>query len=549
MLPFAGEEEVVVTGFPPSPAAVAQLVEHNVANVVVVGSNPISRSSQALSPKVATRMSTSEAADTAAPEETPLQLEVTYQSPEACLREVLVTIPRGEIERYLKKAYDDLVPEAQVPGFRAGRAPRKLVEKQFKERVVEQVKGALVMDSLSRVTETQPFSAISEPNFDFNAVVLPDEGDFVFQFSVEVRPEFPTPQWKGLKLTRPVEETSAEDVDAAIRRVLARYGEVDAVDGPAAKDDQLLLSAVFEADGRVLSELEEMQTPLTDRLSFSDGICANFGEVMTGATEGETRQAKVVISANAEDEGFRGKEVDAAFRVIEVQRQVLPKLTPALLEDLGDFGTEEELREFIQQSLQRQVEYRQQQAVRQAVVELLAGSANFELPADLVRRQTARELQRKVLELRRNGFSENDIRKIVNVSRQNAQASTELSLREHFILEQIAEELKIDAEPADYDAELELIARQSDEPVRRVRARLEKSGQMDALRNQIIERKVLEVIVAEADITDEPVEKKEADSAEFAVYHSVLGTKDAPAIPQAMHDDSPGDQSKTDQAR
>ena len=71
-------------------------------------------------------------------EKQPIQLEVQVESPQACLREVIVTIPQAEVQRYLKEAYDELVPEAQVPGFRSGRAPRKLVEKQFKDRVTDQ---------------------------------------------------------------------------------------------------------------------------------------------------------------------------------------------------------------------------------------------------------------------------------------------------------------------------------------------------------------------------------------------------------------------------
>ena len=229
---------------------------------------------------------------------------------------------------------------------------------------------------------------------------------------------------------------------------------------------------------------------------------------------------------------------------MEVLHKSIPELTPAVLQDLGDFESVEEFRDFVRNSLVRQAQYRQQQAVRQAVVRLLTEHASFELPPELVRRQTARELQRKVLELRRSGFPEEEIRRIVNLSRQNAQASTELALREHFILEQIAEELKIEAEPADYDAEIELIAQQSDEPVRRVRARLEKTGQMDALRNQIVERKVIEAILAEAKVTELPVSRDSESDQEFAVFHSVLGTKDVSNIPQAMHDDTPGEEGK-----
>tara|TARA_R110002049_G_scaffold309268_1_gene519604 strand:+ start:138710 stop:140200 length:1491 start_codon:yes stop_codon:yes gene_type:complete len=475
----------------------------------------------------------------AAEETQPIQMDVKVESPQPCLREVVVTIPNAEVQRYMKNAYDEILPDAQVPGFRAGRAPRRLVEKQFKDQVVDRVKGSLLMDSLSQVTESQDFSAISEPDFDYNSIVLPDEGDFKFQFSVEVRPEFDTPNWKGLEFSRPVEQISDDEVTDSLNRVLSRYATLEATDEAAEMGDRLLITAKFTDGDKTLTTMDEERVTLEETLSFSDARCDDFGKLMKGVTEGETRQGKVKISDTASDEAYAGKEVDAEFSVVEVYKFENPQLTPEFLEELGDFESESELNDFIRDSLQRQADYREQQVVREKVVELLAGSANFELPETLVRRQTNRELERKVLELRRNGFDEDNIRRFVNSSRQNAQSSTESALREHFILEQIAEELEIDASPEDYDAEIELIAQQSDMPTRRVRARLEKQGQMDALRNQIVERKVIEAIIAEAKITDEKVKpKKEDEKSEFAVYHSVLVTKNDDAIPEAKYDDS-----------
>ncbi len=197
------------------------------------------------------------------------------------------------------------------------------------------------------------------------------------------------------------------------------------------------------------------------------------------------------------------------------------------MEELGDFERVKNLRQFVRESLDRQRSYREQQAVRRAVVELLTNNANFDLPTDLVRRQTNRELQRKILELRRSGFSDDEIRGYVNAIRQNAQAETEVALREHFILEQIAEELKLEAEAGEYDQEIELIAMQGGESPRRVRARLEKAGQMDALRNQIVERKVIDAIMAEAKVTEEKVKREETTDQSFAVYHHVVPVKGA----------------------
>jgi len=480
-------------------------------------------------------------------EKQPIQLEVQVESPQACLREVVVTIPQSEVQRYLKEAYDELVPEAQVPGFRSGRAPRKLVEKQFKDRVTDQVKGSLLMDSLAQVTDSQEFSAIGEPDFDYNSINIPDTGDFKYQFQIEVRPNFDTPEWKGAELSKPVEEITDTDVQEALDRVLAKYASLEATDEPAAVGDKLLLTAKFEHDGKVLSELDEENVTLEGRLSFSDGVCEGFGELMTGAKEGDTVTGKVTVADGVEDEDMRGTEIDATFHLVEVMKRENPELTPAFLEELGDFESEEELRDFVRESLTRQADYRTQQELRKAVVSLLADSASFDLPESLVKRQTMRELERKVLELRRSGFDEDSIRGFVNASKQNAQATTESALREHFILEQIAEEENVDADDADYDAEIALIAQQSDTPERRVRARLEKQGQMDALRNQIVERKVIEMIVEAAKVTEEPVEKKAGEEAgEFAVYHSVLDTKDADAIPEAKYEDNTPAGAETD---
>lgn len=484
-------------------------------------------------------MSTSIDSPENAAEATPLQLDVKVNSPQACVRDVVVTVPEPEVKRYLKEAYDELVPEAQVPGFRSGRAPRKLVEKQFKDRVVEQVKGKLLMDSLSQVTESEEFSAISEPDFDYNSIPEPGEGSFSFQFSIEVRPEFETPNWKGMALTKPVEKIGDEEVTEALERVLKDRATYEATDEPAALGDRLVVNMTFKEDDRVLSVLEEESVTLMESLSLSDGNCTAFGSDLAGKKEGETVTTTVEL-AKADDEEAEGRTVVAEVHLVEVQKLEGAELNDKVLEDLGDFESEEELREFIKDSLVRQAEYRTQQSVRQTVTGMLTESVSFELPEDLVRRQTNRELQRRVMELRRNGFDDTTIKGIVNALQQNARSSTESALREHFVLEQIAEEESLDVEPQEFEQEIVLIAQQSGQSPRRVRSRMEKNGEMDTLRNQIVERKVVDLIVENAKVTEEVVQsgEDEAGKDSFPVTHSVLGSKDDSAIPEAKYEDN-----------
>jgi trigger factor len=133
------------------------------------------------------------------------------------------------------------------------------------------------------------------------------------------------------------------------------------------------------------------------------------------------------------------------------------------------------------------------------------------------------------MELQRSGFSENEIRGAENDLRQNSRASTARALKEHFIFERIAEEETIKETPEDYDREIELIAEQSGETPRRVRSRLEKGGGMDMLRNQVIERKVVDLILSHAEFQEIPY-KPETTEAE-AVDWSASGEQES-TIPE-----------------
>lgn len=460
-----------------------------------------------------------------------LDFEVKVDSPSACERHVVITIPRSEVDRYRKEAFNDIVPKAQLPGFRNGKAPRKLVESQFKEQVAEQVKSSLVMDSLQQVTDAGHFSAISEPDFDYNAVVLPPEGDFRYEFKIEVRPDFETPKWEGLSLTRPSCELTEEHVDNHLARTLTRFMTGEPIEGEAKAGDTVTLNATFTIDGKKLSQLDEESVVVRKSLTFGDAIIADFDKLVVGKKEGDKFTTTVKISETAANEDYRGKEVEAEFEIHEIRRIEVSEISAKQLDDLG-FESVDELRTFVRTELARQFKYHQQQAVRKQVVDELTRGANWEMPESLIRRQTQRELQRLQLELQRNSFSPEQVSGYLNASRLNARESTIRALREHFVLEKIAEDLKVEPNPADYDEEIELIAEQSDTSPRRVRARLEKSGQMDAIRNQIIERQVIEKITEAAKVKDVPdeeflMDRSPASNVDFLIAGEMVDIPDA----------------------
>jgi trigger factor len=169
----------------------------------------------------------------------------------------------------------------------------------------------------------------------------------------------------------------------------------------------------------------------------------------------------------------------------------------------------------------------------------LTESAGWDLPQALLKRQSRRELERAVMEMRSSGFGEDEIQAQENSLRQNVLKRTENLLKEHFILERIAEQEKVEDSPEDYDREIARIAMQKNDSPRRVRARLERAGSMDTLRNMIIEQKVISLIEQHAKFKEIPYDS--ADTSDFFGADFFLAGQPKAEIPDAKYDPSLGD--------
>lgn len=476
-------------------------------------------------------------ADTATEEKPKLSLDVKIETKSSCERHIVVTVSRDDINRYVDKAYSELMPKALVPGFRAGRAPRKLVESKFRKDIVDQVKGELIVDSLAQVSEDHELAPISEPDFDPTAVTVPDDGPLKFEFDIEVRPDFDLPEWKGLKIEKPVKAFVDADVDQQLRRMLEQNGKLVPHDGPAADGDYLVLNLSFKKGEDEISSVKEETIRVRPVLSFRDGKIENFDKLMIGSKAGDKRSSKAKLSDDAPNQALRGQEITAEFEILEVKKLESPELDAELLQQLGDFESVDELRDTIRKGLERRLEFSQQQRAREQILEQLTVTASWDLPPNLLKRQARRELDRMVLELKRSGFSDDEIRAYGNELMRNSKTETARALKEHFILERIAESEKIEDDEADYDEEIRLIAEQSNESPRRVRAQIEKKGLLDALRNQIIERKTLAKIMEQAAFKEVPYLPEGAESA--ALDRSAGGGDEPSAIPEAQADSTP----------
>jgi trigger factor len=463
----------------------------------------------------------------------PQQVEITDAGP--CKKHVKVTVDRPAIDARMDEKFSDLARNhpAHVPGFRPGKAPRKIIEKKFQKAVAGEVKNEVLMASLEQLAEEQTLSPLSPPELDPGAVVIPEEGPLVYEFDIEVRPEFDLPDYKNLKLRRPTHAFTDEEVAKESRRLLEPYGQIVPKEGnpPTVAQDDLVTAdvSIKGPDGNEVNKLSEVRFKVEERLALSDGVAENFAKQMSGAKPGDTRTVDITLSQDLPNESLRGTNVKADFTVKDIKTVKLPELTPELLANFG-VRTPEQFNELVRTRLERYLEYMQRQSARAQVLAKLAGDANWELPRDLLTRQARKTMARKVMEMRSAGMTDEQILGRRRVLEQDAVRSTAVALKEHFVLQKIAEQEKLEIEDADIDAEIDRIADQEGESPRKVRARLEKEDLIEALATELLERRALDLVLSTAEYEDYETSQSEAEQGE-------VSTVDAQAVPG---DETPG---------
>ena len=427
-----------------------------------------------------------------------------------CKKHVKVTVDGAAIRTRFDEKYSEMMVNtpAQVPGFRHGKAPRKIVEKKYAKEVTADVRTEVLMASLEQLADEELLSPLAPPQLDPNSVVMPEDGgDMVYEFDIEVRPEFDLPEYKGLKIRRPIHNPSDADVDREMKRMLEPLAELVDKSSPdggtlALELEDVMVSDLTIRDGvRDLNHVTDVRLKVEKRLALDDGVAEDFGAVMVGAQVGDERTVEILLTPDVAAETDLNRRVNAIFKVKGIKSIQVPALTTEVLAKFN-VRTPEAFDILARTRLDRMLEYQQRQEARQQVLQLLAGKADWQLPQDLLQRQARKTLSRKVMEMRSSGIDEVAISRRQRVLAQDAIRSTATALKEHFVLQKIAEVEKLEIEDADIDAEIDAIADRTNETPRRVKARLQREDMMEVLATDLLERKALDLILESAEYDD-----------------------------------------------
>jgi trigger factor len=429
------------------------------------------------------------------------QATATIEEAGAARKRIKLDIPGERIQGKLKEAFGELQHDAVMPGFRRGRAPKRLIEKRFGQDIRNTVKQQVVAEAYEKAIEDNKLEAIGEPEIDLSKIELPESGNLQVVVEVEVSPEFELPSIEKIQVKKPKLEASDERLNLAVDNLRKYFGHWhDKTE--AAEDDTVTADVkITAADGGEVV-LEQPQVSLQVKEGSIAGIkFEDLGEKLKGKKIGDEVTLEGALPDDYHEEKFKGKKVNVALTIKAIKHQDLPEVNKEFAEMLG-FDEVEDLKKDLRERLVTQLEQETKGAMAQQVYRYLLSNTNLDLPARLSQRQMGNVLRRRATELMQRGVPEQEIVHQIDALRISSAQQAAVDLRLFFIMGKLAEQFSIEVTPEEVNARIAAIAAQYGRRPEKLRSQMNASGQLEQLYLQIRDGKVVDKLVEMGEVTE-----------------------------------------------
>ena len=408
-----------------------------------------------------------------------------------------VEVDAGEFESAVDAAFKKIAKEVKLPGFRPGKAPRKVLEARlgpvagreqaFQDSLPEYYSAAVIEHDVD---------VIAAPNFDITSGM--ESGDVTFDAVVEVRPSIEVPGYGGLSVTLDRPGVDDEELDAQVDRMRDMDSTLEDVDRPVQDGDTVTIDISGTLDG-------DAQPGLTaDDYSYTVGSAAITPEVderLVGATAGAT----LTFGATHPDPEEE-RQLQFELTVKDVKEKVLPELTDAWVTEASEFETLAELRASLADRTTRVRKAQAQMALREKVGEALAALVTDELPQPLISQEMQERIQDLAMRLQAQGMQLEQYLAMTGVEpesfSQELRDTATAAVKVDLALRAVADAEGIECSEDDLQTDLEGVAERVGQDVDEVRERFERVGQISAVRSDIRKRKALEWLLERAEVLD-----------------------------------------------
>jgi trigger factor len=436
--------------------------------------------------------------------ERPNKVKITDAGP--CKKQIHIEIPAETVAEQLGSSIDTLLVEAELPGFRKGRAPRRLVEKKFGSTIRSEAKNQLVASAYSKAVEEHKLRVVGDPvSEELPKMEIVDGKPLSFTIEVEVLPEFELPNLDGIEVKKPTVAVSEEMVSKEFDRLLLNEGRLEPKE-KVEKGDYLTGHAVMtDEEGKRHLDIQDavVQVPPADKggKGMILGVMVDdFADQLKLPKAGSTVTIKTTGPENHETEALRGKKLTITFEVKRADEIIAAD--PAEVAKRYGLDKPEELKEALRKRIEQRVEVEQQTAMRQQIAKFLLESTKMELPERLTANQALRNLERRRLDLMHRGVDGQAIEENIAQLRNASAGEAAAELKLFFIMDKVAEKFDVKVNDAEMNQRIAQIAFSRGERPERLRQEIINRNQVGMIYQQIREHKAMDQVLSRAKVTE-----------------------------------------------
>jgi trigger factor len=413
-------------------------------------------------------------------------------------KRIRVEVPPDEVAKRIEEGYAEVRKMVPLRGFRKGKAPMSMVKRLFKDHVEGEVAEHLVKESIAEAVKENNLRVLSMPRID--GAKIAEGQEFAFTATFEVVPEVIPADYKGLPAVKEKVEIKEEQVDAALENLRESFASYHGVEGRGAADGDLVEVTFSSTAG---GEAIETGQPASLILGGGVPFGKDFESALSGAAPGDRKTVEVEYPEDAPNRKYAGKKVSFDVVVNGVREKRLSELNEDFVKNFSDIKSMEELRSKLAERLRAEGEERSRNRAEEEIKKGLTERNAFEVPRSLVDRQvlsmiedTANRLASQGVDLKKVNM---DFEKMKETFAPNAERTVRISL----LLEAIAKQEAIDVQFSEIEAEMKDMAAAARMSYEKVRELYGDEDRMDALRNRLLEKKVMAFLLENAKVTEE----------------------------------------------
>lgn len=424
-----------------------------------------------------------------------------------------VEVPPEAVREGVEAKVRELGQQVRVPGFRPGKAPRRIIENHlgreyvFMEALQERLPGWYS----EAVVETD-IRPIDRPEIDFGDS-LPDEKEgFKFSATVEVRPQASLGEYKGVEAPKREVEISDEDVDSQLEEMRGQFATLAAVeDRPVQEGDYVILD--YKGEGMTGNQIEDAEAEDYMMEVGGGNIHEEFDKSVVGMSAGERKQFGVTFPMDHDDESLRGQTVLFRVHVKEIKERELPPLDDEFAKEASEFETLEELRGAIREQIEEAANQQVEGEFRGRVLDAVTQNAEIEVPDVMIDEKADEMVQSFERSIRQQGIDPEQYYQIAGANRDEMKErvlpDAEDTVRKELVLDAVAEVEGIEADQEEVTHEISHIAEHSGQEPDQVAETMRQNGTFVLLEEELARQRALDFLVENAVATEMPEEEEE----------------------------------------